>query len=552
MRIVFRSCIIVLSLLDQWFFRYSMNPDGVSYLDLGDALWAGDWHSALNSYWSPLYGWIAALFVRVLHTSIAWEFPAVHLLNVIILSMALFAFEFFWSEVLTSSGVDEWSVTSQQYVWALGYLIFLRIHFELDWLGVVTPDQLVAALTYVILALLLRAITCQKKVPGWLFGTCCGFAYLAKTPMMIFGLISLAVFLIVSRKAYGSLRPFAWSLALFLLVVVPFVAAISIEHQRLTFGDAGRMNVAWHVNNTFPNYVFWRGSELAGPNAEHPVRLVNAWPAVFEFASPIKGTYPLWYDPSYWYAGADTHFSASRAIRRAVTGSRTIAGFALKEQGALVVVAAMVFTLSGNFKRAWQRWLKYWPLLVPAIAYLGVFSALIWEPRYTLAESVVLCGITAISGLADSDRCHSRILKAAAWSLGIVVCPLAIQGAMEAYSKGLESERQVKVAEALRDFGLQPGDRVAVIGNGMTAFWARLLGVRIIAEVPSNPDVGNPAAAFWKSQLANESVVLGRLVRAGAIAAIAENVPDRLPPGWFQVSNSKYAICWLKREHNTK
>jgi hypothetical protein len=31
-----------------------MNPaDGISYLDIGDAYWRGDWHMAINAFWSP-------------------------------------------------------------------------------------------------------------------------------------------------------------------------------------------------------------------------------------------------------------------------------------------------------------------------------------------------------------------------------------------------------------------------------------------------------------------------------------------------------------------
>jgi hypothetical protein len=35
--------------------RFYVNPDGVSYINLSDAYFRGDWSAGVNSYWSPLY-----------------------------------------------------------------------------------------------------------------------------------------------------------------------------------------------------------------------------------------------------------------------------------------------------------------------------------------------------------------------------------------------------------------------------------------------------------------------------------------------------------------
>ena len=54
---------VAFGLVHAWVGRYSMNPDGVSYLDMGDALVRRDWAHAVNGYWSPLYGWMLGLVV---------------------------------------------------------------------------------------------------------------------------------------------------------------------------------------------------------------------------------------------------------------------------------------------------------------------------------------------------------------------------------------------------------------------------------------------------------------------------------------------------------
>ena len=37
-----------------WAARFYATPDGVSYLDLSDAVLDGRWSELLNAYWSPL------------------------------------------------------------------------------------------------------------------------------------------------------------------------------------------------------------------------------------------------------------------------------------------------------------------------------------------------------------------------------------------------------------------------------------------------------------------------------------------------------------------
>ncbi len=54
------SCWVValaLAAAHGWAQRFTMNADGISYLDIGDAYWRGDWHNAINAYWSPLYSY---------------------------------------------------------------------------------------------------------------------------------------------------------------------------------------------------------------------------------------------------------------------------------------------------------------------------------------------------------------------------------------------------------------------------------------------------------------------------------------------------------------
>src|SRR5438128_10511343 len=69
-RIFFWLLAIALGAVQAWATRFTMNPDGISYLDIGDAYWRGDWHMAINAYWSALHSWILGLFLKVLKPSV--------------------------------------------------------------------------------------------------------------------------------------------------------------------------------------------------------------------------------------------------------------------------------------------------------------------------------------------------------------------------------------------------------------------------------------------------------------------------------------------------
>jgi len=52
------------ALLQAWSDRHGITPDGVSYLDLSDAVVDGSWRGLVNAYWSPLYPLLLGLARR--------------------------------------------------------------------------------------------------------------------------------------------------------------------------------------------------------------------------------------------------------------------------------------------------------------------------------------------------------------------------------------------------------------------------------------------------------------------------------------------------------
>ena len=69
---------ILLGAAQAWSSRFSMNTDGVQYLDNASAYLSGDFHRALNSQWSPLYPWMIGAWFATARPSPYLEFPLVH------------------------------------------------------------------------------------------------------------------------------------------------------------------------------------------------------------------------------------------------------------------------------------------------------------------------------------------------------------------------------------------------------------------------------------------------------------------------------------------
>ena len=86
------------------------------------------------------------------------------------------------------------------------------------------------------------------------------------------------------------------------LISAPQIIAISARVGHVTISEAGRLNYLWYVQGLH-QFEGWTGTP-GGDMPLHGPRQVISDPEVLEFATPVAGTYPLWYDPAYWYEGA--------------------------------------------------------------------------------------------------------------------------------------------------------------------------------------------------------------------------------------------------------
>ena len=258
-RIAALSLLPLAGLSEAVFSRHHMQDDGVSYLDMGDAMLRGDWKTAVNGHWSPLYPWLQGTALKLFRPGAYSQFSVVHLVNFLIFLFALACFDFLLRTAVANrsgsansdartSWLPEWAV------FAVGFSVFAWSNLSLITLGAVNPDALMAAFLYLAAALMLRVWARPQRFRGFiLLGAALGLGYLAKAPMFPIALVMFAMVLILSRNWKQAAPRVLAGLLVFLAVSTPWVAALSRAKGLLTFGDSARFNYLLYLDGAGPS-----------------------------------------------------------------------------------------------------------------------------------------------------------------------------------------------------------------------------------------------------------------------------------------------------------
>ena len=172
---------------------------------------------------------------------------------------------------------------------------------------------------------------------------------------------------------------------------------------------------------------------------------------------------------------------------------------------------------------------------LPCIAALGAYALVHVETRYVAAPIVILWCV-AYSAARASGRIVTGVLLAVSLSLGLVI-------AKDTAGNLVHKTRHVQYEAAVEahKFGLSPGDEVAVAGHSTVAdYWAHLVGVRIIADIPVGDMDG-----FWPTSGAS-SAALNALRTSGAKFLVTLNPPCCVE-GWTRLGETDYYVSRLDR-----
>jgi len=550
---------LCLGAVHSWVGRYAMNPDGVSYLDVGDSFFRRDWANAVNAWWSPLYPWTLGIVLGVVRPSPRWEFPLVQLVNFGYFIFALFAFRFLLHASLAwmrerASGHDISERLPESLVILLAYAIFLWIVLELVTVYDVSPDLAVLAIYCLAMGILLRLPHSLKMRDFTVFGLVLGLGYWAKTIMFPLGIATLVVSYLWKRSLSGWGRGMLLSTLLFSCSCAPLVFLLSHQKGRFTFGDSGKLNYAWYVSpRTF--WRNWQGDTPGSGKPVHSTRQLLDHPPLFEFDGPVVGTYPPWTDPSYWNEGLQWHFKPKPQLEVLSANIPSEMRILLRARSELVTCVVVLALFSGQ---VWlNKLVELWPLVILSVVGMGLYLPLVENDRYLGGYVLVLflAMLVATRIRPEFQTSASRVvvvvfvvmmISAMDYTVRTVTNHLAIPG-----SGPNSTWQDVMAAEELRRMGLNAGEKVAIIGDGTGAYWARLGKLRIVAEIM---DANHGSRQFWTGSEELQQRVYQTLGRTQAKVVISkcQSWPSPSLPGWARIADTPYCFHDLDQRQSPR
>ncbi|HUJ49788.1 MAG TPA: hypothetical protein VLW25_06300 [Bryobacteraceae bacterium] len=515
-RLTIGFCLVALLLgaLQAWTARFDMNPDGIQYLDNAAAYWHRDFHNALNSQWSPLYPWLIGALNAVVHPSREQEFPLVHVLNFFLFAMSLAGFLFFvrpMQRLLPASSVPS--------LLLLSYSAFLYCSLDFTSLGFVTPDLLVNFFAFVAAGLLVRIAAGDERARLFsAVGMALGLGYLAKAPFLPIGVVCLVIAGVLGRKRM------LVACAVFAAIAAPYVWALSEAKGHFTFGDSAQLNVAWHVNG-LPN-INWQGGPAGNGRPVHPTRQLSTQPAIFEFARPIAGTYPPWYDPAYWNEGVRITYRAGEFARAIVEQVRLYGYWLHHRQLPLLFALLALLLLSSSKNRVAGRLKTLWPVLALGAMPFAMYAPVHAESRYLAPFFVLLW--TAVSCAVLEDR---RISLAIATTAALLMLVETVIATFAAPTNEPPARLHYEIARELQALGLNSGDHVAIVDSDFPYYWAWLADARVTLQISFDGNYARRQAEWTKA-----AGILWSQNASFLVSPALDGVTDQ--PGWRRLGTS--------------
>jgi len=517
---------LTLGLIQSWANRFYMGNDGVSYIDSADAYLRGGWHTVPNGSWNPLYSWLVGIAFSIFHPSPYWEYPVVQLLNFLIYTLTVVAFEYFLRGLLTVRDPNETAIR------VIAYGLFLWSSLILIGVWTVNADMLVAACVYAAFGILVRLRKAKTVGPVLCLtlGIILTVGYYSKAVMFPISLVVLSI--------TGILLPWRKTVIVafvFVLLTAPLIVGISRATGHLTVGDTGRVNYAWYVNGVA--FRWWQGGPARSGNPIHPPRIMLNSPRVYEFGGVFpKATYPIWYDFSYWYEGIHVWVDPHRQVTVLWTNLKWTLKLIGRLGGGFLLGWGVCFLLYKNKARIFDDLVELWPVWAASLTGILLYCAVHIESRYIGAFMVALL-LTGYSAVCARGTWLAAGVVAVALLWAIILAPKPTAGARYMPLYKTQGPSSWHTAQALEGLGLHEDDKVASVcySNRNNVLWARLARVHIVAETDWDVD-------FWHLSEADQRRVLTALKRSGALIAVSDEIPPdpTQAVGWQRAGNTNY------------
>ncbi|MBI3309004.1 MAG: hypothetical protein HYZ79_06485 [Candidatus Melainabacteria bacterium] len=443
----------------------------------------------------------------------------------------------------------------------IGYAIFIWGQLPCTWAP--TPDTLYSAWMYLLYFLFLRIqMNNKNKVMFVYLGMVLGLAFLTKPFANIFIIFFLVFIFFIHNDFKQSLIHAGITLLALLLLIGPYILALSNYKGYFTLGETIKVNYLVRVNK-IKGLTHWQGEcnskttnchKIGKP--KHPTKKTISNPNTYRFDGVFKNaTLPTWYDPSYWYEGATPYFNFKNHFRAFKNYKvRTKALFTAPNEGLFILISFLVFLYSGKRIKLYLINLSnYLYLFIPTAFIITIIAFCYNTPRYTgpFLPIFWLSLFSAIRLPALNNKDLAKKVKIATFLVLIVLLINGFTMLEYIYNNQKPYYPHKEVAQHLKKIGITKGDKVARLESTLKVDWARLAKVKIIAEVDSSLPKDHRKAKqskFWKATKDKQTKILRAFKTAGAIVAVSQAAPESATEQrWERINETKFYIYDLRK-----
>lgn len=224
---------IILGLCLIKYYRYQINPDGISYISIAKKYLSGDFSNAVNGYWGPLISWLLMPF---LHFGME-PLLAAKVLNLIIGVVTIVALWVLSHRFSMSEPIRK-------------VILFSAVPLVLSFaFSDITPDLLLACILLFYFNILFSADYAERINRGMLCGALGGIAYLAKSfafPFFVFHFFVMnVIYYLRSESGFAKkkvLYNFLAGATVFAVVSGVWIGLLSNKYGEFTFSRAATVN----------------------------------------------------------------------------------------------------------------------------------------------------------------------------------------------------------------------------------------------------------------------------------------------------------------------
>jgi hypothetical protein len=306
----------------------------------------------------------------------------------------------------------------------------------------------------------------------------------------------------------------------------------------------------------------WMSKDFGSATVDllHPEKQLLAQPGIYSYRAEPYGTYPAWFDPTYFHERIVPIFNAKRLVHRDVRNVVLSLRYVLNHPEALILLVLLLVCGARFGSTDWRRTAFWLPPVLLGMAIWAIYGLVNIEERY-ITLAYLLIALPVFATLKTSEIHANPWRRRGATAMVAVLAFLALG---ESLRVALEERRNESgaglsaawvsppifgAAKALNALGVGSGDEIACMGTIACLndpYWMRLADVRVLTEV-YNPDAKNLWLEF--EGLPNRQQVEAVLKAEGAKVVVAAfdsgDATSRTPAseGWIRLGESNlYAL----------